>query len=488
MDFASSATNKHEVTPFDYEVEELLLLTDSGSLDITYLLSEMNIIESLYSKCITGSLILVDALNLISNLPIMEGDMIQGFFTRNKKDKWVEEFDPDFELKFMFEIIKITSQTKVKQDVQIWSIHFVSSTWSDHLTGRVSKSYRQWLYSDMVNDIYDRHLTKGGLKGELPVKALKITPTEKLWNIIIPNIKPHDAITFLSRRSWQGDFVNYLFWEDKEEFHYQPMEDLFAAGPVADYWTTETDQYTKEKLAREPDLEVLEPRYLNLIELKFLDYHDITISGMSGMFANRLISHDLFFKRVVDHFPRGEEAPNYTLDDVYSYFDDYSKLSHCDSNGKEMVRAYTNAKFSDNNGLLTVYPEHKWQWDDQEEFMPRKWVRQRKGQISQLKFIKLEVTTPGNFTRKVGDKININLYSPEYKPKTTDERPELDTKFQGNYLITSLKRKFTKDKCYNIMEIIKDDYYDLKEKIFEPKEDTGALKIYPGQTGRTIGL
>lgn len=476
-----------EVTPFDYTIKELFIIGENAEVDVTYLFGELNINENMFAKCITGSLTLLDSLNIVSNLPIVEGDLIKGFFTRNENDPYVEDFDPDFELEFLFEVVKITRQEKIKQDTQIWTLAFVSSTWTDHLSSRISKSYRQWHYSDMVIDIYDGWLSRGGLRGELPVKPLDFTATEKLWNIIIPNLKPYDAITFLTRRSWLGDFVNYLFWEDKESFYFKPLAEILEKPPVADYYTATADQYTTD--AKIPDTKILETQYLNVLSMKYLGYHDISLAAMSGMISNRLIKHDIFFKRVVDYFPRGSEAGNYTLDTPYDYIGDFAKLPHTD-NSIELIRPKTNLKFAwdDGNGLLSVSPDHFWQWDDQETFEVEKWVRQRKGQIAQLKFVKFEISTPGNFTRRVGDKIHINMWSPEWKAKSPfPEDPKEDLRFSGNYLITALRRKFTHDNCTCIMEIIRDDYVDLTtDAIWEnAKEDSGLR--YNGK-GEVIGL
>lgn len=487
MAFRTSGTGEKEVTPFDYVIQELFIISDGGELDVTYLLSEMNINENLFAKCITGSLVLTDSLNLIANMPIMEGDLIKGTFERNKDDVWVDKFDPDFVIDFTYEIVKIIAQTKIKQDVQVIALSFVSSTYTDHLSGRISKSYKQMAYSDMVLEIYDEWLSRGGLKGELPTKFLNVETSDEVWNMIIPNMKPYDAITMLSRKSFKGDAANYLFWEDKEEFHYEPIENLLKADSVADYYTASADQWTSESSGKIPDIKILEPRYLNLIDMKYLGYHDISVAAQSGMLGNRLIKHDIYNKRVTDYFPRGEEAPNYIIDTPYDYFGDYAKTKHVDDT-KELVKAYTNTKMAEDDGntILSVYPDHENQWDDQVSFKPEDWLRQRKGQMAQLKFIKFEVKTPGNLTRKVGDKIFLKIWSPEWTPRAGGQIPEYDSKLQGNYLITAIRRKFTQDHYTNIMEVIKDDYFDLKTKIFETIDAPPNVKL-DGQ-GNVRGL
>ena len=82
--------------------------------------------------------------------------------------------------------------------------------------------------------------------------------------------------------------------------------------------------------------------------------------------------------------------------------------------------------------------------------------------MAQLSFVRFEIITPGNMTRKVGDKIKINSFSPEWNLKNGDQKPKPDSRFSGNYIITAIRRKFTSDNFSNVMEIIRDDYVSLE--------------------------
>jgi hypothetical protein len=480
--------NGIEVTPFDFFVDKLIIVGDYGEIDITYMMVELNIIESLFDKCITGSLVVTDALNVISNLPLLEGDRLKGYIMRNDYDKYIRDFDPDFEIKFEYEVIKIREQKKTKQDQQIWSINFASWSWGDNLGRRVSKSYRQWPYSDMVKDIYDKHLQRGGLSGATEMKGIDVTGTEKLWNIVIPNWKPFQAITYLMRRSFDGDVVNYLFYEDKEKYYFKPLNDLMAEGPKATYFTAVSEEYIGIEESRTISIDVLEPQYNKILSFEMKDYHDISAGAMLGLVNTRLIKHDVFNKRIYDYYYKGPEGDNYIIEDPHEYNKDFAALEHADPGGVEMIKGTTNNKFCwDGDNVLSVYPEHLFQWDDQEQFEPDKWLRQRNGQMQQAKFIRFQIITPGNLTRKVGDKIKIELYSPQWKPKGPDEKPIMDSKFQGNYLITSIRRKFTGDQYSNVLEVIKDDYFSLVNDSIWDRAKTDYPFRKDGK-GNVIGL
>lgn len=466
-----------EVSPGAFDVEYLKIVGDAGEVDITYLFLELNINENIFSGCITGSLVVADSLNIISNLPLMEGDLIKGKLKVSEKDPYVSNFDPVEEYEFVFEIVKITKQSKLKQDVQEWILAFVSVTWTDNLANRVSKSYHKMPYSDMVKDIYDNYLSLGGLKGELPVKGLLDSPTEGLFNVVIPNWKPYDAIHWLAKRSFSGQAANYVFFEHRDSFLYTSLNNILGRGPVEKYFMSTADQWTppgKDNYA--PTIEFLRPRYLNISSLSFIEYHDISLATIKGMLGHRLIKFDMFNKRITDYHPHGSSTGNFKLDKEYDYISDFGALNHCEAN-QSMVLSRTSDKMAkiDANTLLSVESDYNFLWDDQETYMPDKWKRQHPGQMAAVQFIKLEITTPGNFTRKVGDKLEIEFFSPQWKLKNDAQEPELDSKFNGNYLVTALRRKFTGDRHTTVMEIIKDDYFSL---VHNPIWDEAIDKTY----------
>lgn len=482
-----------EIDPGAYDVDYLKIIGDEGEVDVTYLLIELNIIENIFAKCITGSIVLQDSLNIITNLPVREGDLIEGRLKTIDTDPYVSMFDPDGEIEFTFEIIKISHQEKIKQDTQVWSASFVSSTWTDNLANRISRSWKQVQYNTIIEDIFMDYLSHQGLKKKLPIKPLDAKPTEGLWNVVIPNWKPYDAITWISRRSFDGIAVNFLFYEDKEQFYYISMNEILGKGPVEEYFTSSADRFVSDGMSDEPNPEYLRPRYLNIATMKFLGYHDITKAAAKGMIGNRMIRWDPFYKRVTDFYPHGPEAPNYTLDEPYNYIDDFEALNHCEKL-RELIRDEVSAKFSteEANAVLTVVPDHNHCWEDQETFETEKYVRQRSGQIEQLEFLALEVTMPGNFTRRVGEKIEIDFNSPEFKFKGPDETPVPDVRFRGNWLIATLRRKFTSDRHTLVCELIKDNYHTLRinpiwEDMLPPGSDPQAEIKYDGH-GKVRGL
>ncbi len=90
-------------------------------------------------------------------------------------------------------------------------------------------------------------------------------------------------------------------------------------------------------------------------------------------------------------------------------------------------------------------------------YEPDMYVRERSSQMEAMDYIKLTATGPGLFSRKIGDKVKLNITSPEI-----DSKGKLDSRYQGNYLITALRRVFTTKEQSMALELTKDDYFSDK--------------------------
>ena len=76
-------------------------------------------------------------------------------------------------------------------------------------------------------------------------------------------------------------------------------------------------------------------------------------------------------------------------------------------------------------------------------------------QKPQSKYIRLTINSVGNFKRKAGETIDIQLPSPEKRDKIDDK---MDARLKGKYLVTSVRRVFKPTKHDVIMECMKDSF------------------------------
>lgn len=428
------ATNK--VIPGAYAMTKLKV----GSEDVYGLMLEMNVYEDLASNIVTADVTLSEAYNLLSNKDFKEGDIVEMEATNLKDDTSNPEAG---KLKYKFEIVKIINRKTLKQDLQIYTLVLASGGWSSNVKTRISKSFKQKKYSEMVQTIFDEELkVKEGMGGSLKGKSLEKEDTDGMFNVIIPNWKPLTAINWLAARAIKEKACNFLFWEDHEKFHFKPIDKLMKEGPVAKYYH-QTQNVSENSGSTTTS-------YYNAEEVNFKDTADVLFYGMAGMLGNRMMEID-FTKKLVTHFSdEAKTGGHIEQDKAFDYDKSFGSVKHADQKGKPFVDFASDFK---EGSRFTMLPKHTYAHEDMEHFEQEKWFRERISQHASLDYFHLHIWVTGSFKRKVGEKIEFMYHSPEKQ----QGEPKKDKKVSGNYLIKSIRRKFDQTQYVMAMDIIKDN-------------------------------
>lgn len=444
--------------------------------DITLKVLEINIFESIFQPCMTADVTILDADNMVANFPIVEGNILDIQLGINEDDKLQQSIDGE-DIKCAMEVIKITKRIKlVGQDVQTYTLRLASVGWSSNVRTRISRAYKNKTYSSMVQDIFDtKFITQGnlGLFGinsyfyNEDAKPLVVEETHGEYSVVIPRWKPIQCFNWLAGRSQakgaskKKNAVNYVFYEDKNQYNFTSISKLMEAEPDGD-----KDQlYIKLENVTKDD----ERNYQNIFSYSYHDTGDILLYGKAGTFGSRLIVHNMVTKEVDDHHPSGIWSLNYNIhgypanqdefgvvgSDPFSYTTEFPKTSHTDKN--QLIAEDVAQTLSENPGdtRLLVRSTARYQYDGLKTDHPEEWMRQRIMQKPQSQYIKLTINTIGNFRRKAGQMINIKLPSPEH----TEYEDKQDARLTGKYLITSVRRIFKPTKHELVMECIKDGLY-----------------------------
>ncbi|RLA59835.1 MAG: hypothetical protein DRQ78_10160, partial [Epsilonproteobacteria bacterium] len=242
----ASRDSKGHYAPGSYDIKKVFLRDHEQ--DIRFKVLEINIFESIFQPCMTADITVLDAENLVANLPIADGDVVDIHLAFNSEDKIQQNVDGE-DIKCVMEVIKITSRIKTdNQDVQTYNLRLASIGWSNNVRTRISRSYNQQPYSDVVEEIfYDKFVTEGnyGLKGHYSkftgddAKNIDVESTHGEYSLIIPRWKPIQCFNWLAGRSQSSetkDAVNYVFYEDKETYNFKSIDSLVKAGATDDYW------------------------------------------------------------------------------------------------------------------------------------------------------------------------------------------------------------------------------------------------------------
>lgn len=246
-------------------------------LDISDLMSEINIYESIYTNTITGTISVIDSYDLAQLLPIIGEERI--YFE-------VQMPDMDQSVTFTFSVYRISDRVIRSDKIQNYTLWFTSEETLKNLETRVSKSWQMMTVDKVVQDIVTNQLKS--------TKPLNIEKTVGIQNYIAPAINPLRAINFLaSNRAINSDrLADFVFFENfgsqGPQFNFASLGTLLQKTPVATITHHPVNMTAAYK-----------PYPLNVDELEFKKSIDTLESRAAGLYNQTVIFYDHLRKKYV---------------------------------------------------------------------------------------------------------------------------------------------------------------------------------------------
>jgi len=435
----------------DYVLETLVLSSSQGDIDLKNFFQEMHLYEDVFSPALSGNVILADAINLISALP-MRGD--EELTLKCRTPTLLDS--PANVIEKTFKVYSIKDRIANNDGSQFYNICFTSKeSFVDNLT-TISKTFRgttdavaSQIYDDYVK--IDRELNIY----DTPHKS-KLTYTSNYWT-------PFKNLSFISKRVRGSQFngADQLFYESNKAFNFVSIEALIALqlqnGIFEEYVLERDSQSIPRRKSGFSFVGAVLPNRVTRIEnikiKKGLDYMD---SQMSGMLASSIYGYDLSTKKFVQrNFDYVDECSTFTRTDTGKPFP-----SDTERNPKSHVdfvmyntSLYNDYGKSDNENLGSGSTAEF--YSDRHLF--------RNSYLNNLNNHVLEMTIPGRTDIQVGHLVSV-LYPNTSVPdeETRDPDTIFDPFMTGAYLVTAIHHKFDTDRHVMITEVIKNGFkYDI---------------------------
>ena len=443
--------------------------------NISSMVIELNVYESLYTHAITGSLVIVDTRNLIGNLPI-QGTERLSFRLATKLDTYSSADSIDFteERGNPMHVYKLANREQLNDTTQRYTLHFCSREFLRNMRTKVSESFTGRM-DEAVNSIFKRPEYLDSKK------KLFFQKTRNQDKIVIPNVTPVDAIKMLAKRALPSNSndrggAGYLFYETTKGFHFRSFESLcvtkndeqVAAKQKFRYVHVPIDvtghEMIDEKTGKKID-KIMEG-FKSVIQYKFINnVHDVATNTVLGTYGHTVITHNLYDKSYKK--------------DKYHYHNSYNTTAHTDTDPDAKYKggppitdspvdydqvegnAYKQKGVSDfAESRISVQPTTQYtHGEDTGNFGVD--VRQD-GKIegervalanSARAGTKLRMTVKGQSWLQSGDVIEFDVLSVENKQNSAGRA---DPRHSGRYIITHIRHKVNSDQYFQILECIKD--------------------------------
>jgi hypothetical protein len=203
------------MTPDTYELTYVKLRSNSGqTFNITDIVKEIVVNESLFNASLETELVISDAINFFETAKLSGNERIdiriQRRETSGRKRHSIECY-----------IANIQDLSKPKPGVQVYRLSCVSKHAYFNTFKRLHRSFKGGM-GELVKNICEK---------DLDVKPHKVNQdTKGILKGIFPNMKPIDAIVWLSRNSTHNSSPFYFYETLKDGVIFESQEGLYSKG------------------------------------------------------------------------------------------------------------------------------------------------------------------------------------------------------------------------------------------------------------------
>lgn len=402
----------------EYVTDYIILTSKGKQIDISSYVLQTVIYEDVFSNIMTGHMVITDAANLITTIPVIGTELITVKFRTPTmpdrasiiKDFYISAISErqlgDNEQNYVFNLIAVEG--------------FLDST--TYLTSRLTGST-----SDLIQKIYDEHLNyRKDLYTEEHTTKATVLPNH--WSAL-------KTINWLATGGYR-EVPNTLFFEGNKNFYCISIDALIRTQREKIYGTyTLTPNATSQSAT---DLS----QYFNIKNIAKMSFFDVLKGQDFGYYANKLITHDVVTKQY-------KEWPF-----------DYAEKRKGQNNleGIESPQLFRDVTPKDPNNYRRVRSIDSKLWNDYTDRQYQNWASLRNSLLYEAQSSRYVIEVHGRTDIEVGKVIQCDIPKSIAKDDRTTLTSILDPQLSGKYLITHIRHEFALGKHIMLLEIMKDSY------------------------------
>lgn len=416
----------------DVEVESAtLVLSNKQVVDISELVSEVNIYQDLFNHYIEAEFVMEDSFNLFATG--CNGTEIVEISFRNM----VSPGENTPFVRHIFNVYEVSDKQRVSEFREMYIMNCVSAEKYLTTPRKISRAYGPSLISEMIskinsefvynNDAKDFYKELSSIFNYTKSKTGTIDKTSGRQQLVIPNMPVDAAIDFITNEADSDDHIPfYTFYEDANGFHFRNVSNLVTqhTGLTFHHLPTATDTPEGNSENNQNDfLQSFDDTY-KIIAYNVVKQNNILQNTNNGMYRQKTLN--------IDIHRRSSKEVVYDYDQYGNKFKAIENKILGGAEGEPIYNLMTTRKGHDSDKTLSA-----------ENHFPKRINETKqitKGYQRSLFNVIMEVTIAGNDEINVGQVIELMFY------RTIDDIVSLDTYdkyLSGNYLITKVRQKLT---------------------------------------------
>lgn len=410
-----------------FHINELVLVTKGGKIDISKIYEEINIFDSLLTPVMTGNIMIRDANGLSSRL-IFDGSEAILMDIAKDKNSDIAVF------KKSFRVYKQSQRKNETPSSEMFVLNFVSDELMYSDQQKINQSYTL-TYTEIIQKILLDYLkiSNNNSGGVFDVSY-------GIRNVAIPNLRPLEAIEWCAKRAVDiNQAPNFLFYQNTLGYNFATLSNLLTKPDLLD-----VNFETKNQPKSNPISEMSSARSLEVI-----GQTDGIDKARSGINAGKFVGFD----PVTGTISKKE----------ISFSDVYSSMKHANESptmsaipnrdGKDSTQMFDSKQtvsFFSSSKNFSSYIKENDPTSLSKQDNTENYIFQRKSILSNLMAKRVKLTMPGNFNLTSG--FNINLIAPNFGKREKGGDNEDET-LSGKYLIVATRHIIGYEKHETIMEV-----------------------------------
>ncbi len=407
---------------------------DTG-VEISDLVTELSIYQSIQVPFITGKLLIVDAISLLDNIMILGNEQVTitiGIRSTSGEDE---------KLTMSFITTSIEKLEKQK-DTNIYALTLGSAHLLHNSNVRISQSYKG-KSSEIVQSILKDNL---GLSDD----QLDIEDTSDNIKVVVPGLKIADTLMWISRRAQSETLTPCFVFEHLDgSMAFNSLSKMYSRPAPFTY-------VRRDSLSTDPLT-----TYYSIIDMQIDNIGQGYKNISEGMFSAKVFAFDVMTKQLV------EQDFNLT-----EYEDDDTSLNNAIANSGVTVKGKTVYELPDakiyniitsSDGSNTDRPditgvnELIGDYHTNAEFK----IPYLNSKLLQLENFMMTITVQGNINVFPGSKITVIVPSSQNTFKSAEILNDL--MYSGDYVTTSVRHIFTSQRHMTFIQLAKDTIASKKK-------------------------
>jgi hypothetical protein len=407
----------------EVKIKAVEIVTSKGfTIDVTNQVVDIKIFEDLFSPFLTGQLVILDAIDISSLMPLIGEERLNLNITTPESQVSINQ---------QFYLYKMSDKDKYNDTTSVYRLHFMSLEGAVDANRVISKVFKGKC-SDIAKSLFQS-------EGFQTSKTVNVEPSRNSTSFISNYWSPAQCLSYAMENAENINGVpSYVCFENREGYVFASLDSLYKVDSLGKFVK---DNYFRDVSSDGRTRRNILQDYCRILNFNVPELYNYLDRVTQGYYASTMISYDLVTKK-------------------YSYRV-YDAKNNKVQNLNDQPMSTLGGTYA-NDAKHIILPKYYGNFNGYSDVTNYGNIQQRLSLLKQAEALKIRVTVLGRVEYTVGRTMDIEVYKD--RPVRQDDTPNdaIDMVLSGHYLISAICHNITRDNHICNIELIKDSILKAK--------------------------